>query len=77
MDNNYVIVIKSAKLTGFTMAERAASKQKQKRGFYYEYLQMGNPISSMPRRTRYRYQRAIKATHGGNNCIMTSCGLHK
>lgn len=56
------------------MAEQAASKKK--RGLYREYLLTVNPISSMPRRTRYRYEQAIKAAQRGNNYLVASCGLH-
>ena len=52
----------------------AEQKEKPKRLSYKRYLETDNPITSMPRRTRHRYNKAIKGLQGnplpGDNCIV-------
>ena len=36
--------------------------EKKRRGRYNQYLEQQNPYESMPRRTRFRYDKAITST---------------
>ena len=38
------------------MASNSALPKRKRRGPYLQYLQMGNPLTAMPQRTRLRYR---------------------